>query len=119
VDARAAQKFNHLRGLALGLPATAKAVLADPDQPDVVHFRELDRRIAYLNSKGIVVDLEFAGANNELAELLPERAQRERYVRYIVARYGAYNVTWQGFEQFESYEDGRALLREAMTLVQR
>lgn len=118
-DARAEQKFNHLRGLALGPPDSARAVLADPDQPAVDHFRELDRRIAYLNSKGIVVDLVLGGANNELAELLPQRDQRERYVRYVVARYGAYNVTWQGFEEFESYEDGRALLREAMSLVQR
>lgn len=118
-DARAEQKFNHLRGLVLGLPDTAKAVLADPGQPSVEHFRELDRRIAYLNSKGIVADLVLAGADNELADLLPERAQRERYVRYVVARYGAYNVTWQGFEEFESYDDGRALLREAMSLVQR
>src|SRR5690606_31850506 len=92
---------------------------ADPGQPAVEHFRELDRRVAYANSKGIVVDLVFGGANNELAELLPERVQRERYVRFLVARYGAYNVTWQGLEQFETYEDGRVLLREMMGLIQR
>jgi hypothetical protein len=119
VDARAQQKFNHLRGLVLGPPDSAKAVLADPVRPAVDHFRELDRRIAYLNSKGIVADLLLGGANNELADLLPERAQREHYVRYVVARYGAYNVTWQGLEEFESYKDGRDLLRETMGLVQR
>jgi len=119
VDSRAQQKFNHLRGLVLGDSDSAKTVLADPDQPAVNHFRELDRRIEYLNSKGIVADLLFGGADNELADLLPRRDQRERYVRYVVARYGAYNITWQGLEEFESYKDGRGLLREAMGLVQR
>ena len=119
VDSRAQQKFNHLRGLVLGNPASAKTVLADPNQPAVDHFRELDRRIAYLNSKGIIADLMFAGANNELADLLPERDQQEHYIRYVVARYGAYNVTWQGLQEFESYKDGRTLLREIMGAVQR
>ncbi|MDA0203773.1 MAG: DUF5060 domain-containing protein [Acidobacteria bacterium] len=119
VDSRAQQKFNHLRGLVLGASDSAKTVFAEPDQPSVDHFRELDRRIEYLNSKGIVVDLLFAGADNELADLLPQSEQRERYIRYVVARYGAYNITWQGLEKFESYKEGRSLLHEAMGLVQR
>ena len=30
----------------------------------------------------------------------------------MVARYAAFNVTWQGLEEFEDYADGRALLKE-------
>ncbi len=117
VDKRAEQKFNHMRGLVLGWDEHAAQVLADPDRPQPEHFREVDRRIAYLNAKGLTFDLLMGGDQNELAELLPERRQRERYVRYLVARYAAYNITWQGVQEFEEYEDGRRLLKEAMGLI--
>ncbi len=119
VDKRAEQKFNHMRGLALGLEENAKEVLADPDRPNVEHFRELDRRIGYLNAKGLTYDVLFAGDRNELVELLPERRQRERYVRYLVARLAAFNVTWQGVQEFEEYEDGRKILKELYTAVRK
>jgi hypothetical protein len=119
VDARALQKFNHLRGLVLGPDQAASTVLADPNRPLTSHFREVDRRIAYLNSKGVVVDLVLAAKDNELTDLLPERKQRNRYIHYVVARYGAYNITWQGVEEFESYQDGRRLLGEVMGLIRR
>jgi len=117
VDKRAEQKFNHLRGLVLGWDDHAAEVLAEPDFPKVEHFRELDRRVAYLSEKGITFDLLMAGDRNQLAELLPERRQRERYVRYLAARYAAYNITWQGVQEFEEYEQGRALLKEVMGYV--
>ncbi len=112
VDQRADQNFNHMRGLVLGAADSAKVVLADPDLPRLDHFQELDRRVAYLSGKGFTVDLMFAGADNELADLLPRRRQRERYIRYVLARYAAYNVTWQGLREFETYEEGRKLLKE-------
>ena len=112
VDIRADQKFNHLRGLVLGSDETAKAVLADPDRPVVEHFREVDRRVDYMNQKGLTYDLILGGDRNQLDELLPRRRQRERYVRYLVARYSAFNITWQGVQEFEEYENGRELLTE-------
>ncbi|HEV2172717.1 MAG TPA: hypothetical protein VGR71_04080, partial [Nitrospira sp.] len=33
-------------------------------------------------------------------------------IRYIVARYSAFNLTWQGVQEFEDFADGRALLKE-------
>ena len=30
----------------------------------------------------------------------------------MVARYAAFNITWQGLGEFEDYADGRALLKE-------
>ena len=112
VDIRAKQKFNHMRGLVLGDDANAARVLADPDHIQPSHFQEVDRRVAYMNSQGITYDLLFAGDRNQLVELLPKRRQRQRYIRYIVARYAAVNVTWQGVQEFEEYKDGARLLRE-------
>lgn len=112
IDIRAEQGFTHLRGLVLGFDEHAEKVLADPDQPIVEHFREVDRRVAYMNSKGIVYDLLLAGDQNQLENLLKTRRQREAYVRYLVARYAAYNITWQGVQEFEEYDDGRKLLQE-------
>ena len=112
VDIRAEQNFNHIRGLVLGWDDTAKSVLADPDRPVVEHFREVDRRVDYMTQKGFTYDLIMGGDQNQLAELLPRRRQRERYVRYLVARYAAYNMTWQGVQEFEEYENGRELLKE-------
>ena len=112
VDIRAAQKFNHIRGLVLGDDANAARVLADPDHIQLGHFQEVDRRISYMNVKGITYDLIMAGDQNQLVELLPKRRQRKRYVRYLVARYSAMNITWQGVQEFEEYEDGPGLLRE-------
>ena len=112
VDIRATQKFNHIRGLVLGEEANAARVLADPDHIQPAHFQEVDRRIAYMNSKGITYDLILAGDRNQLLALLPKRRQRQRYIRYLVARYSAMNITWQGVQEFEEYKDGAGMLRE-------
>jgi hypothetical protein len=98
VDARAQQKFTHIRGF--GGTFTA------PDQPDVTGFRQLDERVRYINQKGLVFDMV-------LAKSVPETgAQRERYIRYMAARYGAFHVTWQLFQAFEDVKNGRPLAKE-------
>jgi len=117
VDTRAAQKFNHLRGLVLGTPEQAARIFPSPDQPDLAHFQQLDRRILYMNRKGIVADLILAGPDNQLTRLFPTWQQRQRYVTYLVARYAAMNVTWQGVQAFETYDNGRALMKEIGTLL--
>jgi hypothetical protein len=109
-DARAAQKFNHLRLLVLG--EGQESGFQSPDQPDFARFRRLDERIRYLNQKGIVADLILAGGEGQLTRLFPAWEQRRRFVRYLVGRYAPFNVTWQGVQYFEDYPDGRALLKE-------
>ena len=47
-----------------------------------------------------------------IVALFPDWQARERFIRYVVARYAAFNITWQGLEEFEDYADGRALLKE-------
>ena len=112
VDIRSEQKFNHMRGFVLGNAGHAAKVLADPERPLIEHFQEVDQRVDYLNQKGIIYDVILGGGANQLAELLPDRRTRERYVRYLVARYAAMNITWQGVERFEEYESSRAFVKE-------
>ena len=119
VEARAKQKFNHLRGLLIGGKEDAAKIFANPDRPDVAHFRELDQRILAMNRKGLAADLVLAGDENHLADLFPAWQQRERYIRFVVARYAAMNVTWQGVQEFEEYQDGRALLKEIGLLIKK
>ena len=80
VEARARQKFNHLRGLVIGGPEDSAKVFPAPDRPDPEHFRRLDQRILALNKAGLVADLVLAGGANHLAKLFPTLRQRERYV---------------------------------------
>lgn len=116
VDVRAEQKFTHIRGLALGNHDAAKG-FATPDQPDAAYFRELDERIRYMNTKGIIVDLILGSDQNHLRKLFPEPAQRERYIRYMVSRYAPFNLTWQIVQEFEEYQDGRELMKELGGLI--
>jgi len=109
-DARAAQKFNHLRLLVMG--DGGEAGFTAPNQPDLARFRRLDERLRYLNQKGMVADLILAPEPGALAKAFPTWEERRRFVRYMAGRYGALNVTWQLVERFEDYPDGRALLKE-------
>lgn len=110
VDARAAQKFNHLRGLVLRTGANAG--YTGPNEPDLARFRRLDERLRYINQKGIVADLILAADPGQLTQLFPNREERQRFVRYAAARYDAFNVTWQAVQTFEGVLDGRAILKD-------
>ena len=115
VDARAAQKFNHLRGLVLG-EGTALGFRA-PGSPDLAYFQRLDQRVAYINSKGLTADLVLASSPAALIRLLPDPAALSRFIRFLVGRYAARNVTWQGLQEFESQAGARALLAETGALI--
>ncbi len=118
VDARAEQKFNHLRGYAIGRDGyMSGATFRDADTPDAAFYKRLDERVAYLNSKGITFDMILGHDENHLAKQFPMAVQRERYLKYMVGRYGAFNVTWQLTQEFEEYPDGRALLKQMGTYL--
>ena len=110
-DARAAQKFNHLRGAIGG--EGADSVFQGPDAPNLAQFRRLDERIRYLNGKGIAADLILAADGAAWNVSFPSWEQRRRFLRYLVGRYAAMNVTWQAVQYFEDSLDTRALLKEA------
>ncbi len=119
LETRAAQKFNHIRGLLIGSEEDSPQVFPTPDRPNVEHFQRLDQRILAMNRKGIVADLILAGDRNHLAKLFPNRQQRERYIRYLVARYAPMHITWQGVQEFEEYDNGRGLLKEIGELLKK
>jgi hypothetical protein len=119
VAARSRQGFNHIRGLVMGEQADSAQVFPSPDRPNLEHFQRLDRRILAMNKAGIVADLILAGGDNHLSRLLSTWQQRERFVRFLVARYSAMHITWQGVQAFETYDDGRELLREVGTLLKK
>lgn len=97
VDVRAQQRFTHIRTIVEEKPTL--------DPPDVARLDELDRRIRYMNSKEITVDL--------VAPVLPSAWQdRQRYVRNLVARYSAMNITWLMLAGFEGIKDAKATLKE-------
>jgi hypothetical protein len=111
-DRCAADKFTHVRGIAIGGPEDMATAFPTPDAPAPAYFRQLDERMRYLNQKGLVVDLLLAGGANSLTKLFPAWEQRERFIRYLIARYSAFNITWGGVENFEDYENARDLLKE-------
>jgi hypothetical protein len=112
-DARAAQKFNHLRGWVMGQAmGQSDAAYQGADAPDLAQFHRLDDRVRYLNSKGITADLILATDTASIAKTFPSWEQRRRFLRYLVGRYAGMHVTWQGVQYFEDSVDARPLLKE-------
>ncbi len=81
VDARASQKFTHIRVSAMATGDTTKA-FPTPEAPDLRYFRTLDERLRYINQKGMTVDLLLAGGDNCLRKLFPDGTSAALYVRY-------------------------------------
>ncbi|HYP05658.1 MAG TPA: DUF4038 domain-containing protein [Bryobacteraceae bacterium] len=113
LDIRAAQKFTHVRGYAIG--RGERATWTSPDTPNVAFYKTLDDRVGQMNRKGIVVDLILGQDQDHLRKEFPSAPQRERYIRYMASRYGAYDVTWQLVQEFEEYTDGRELMKQLGT----
>src|SRR5258708_27847769 len=119
IDARAAQKFTHIRGNALGAPEDAAKAFPTPEEPDPGYFRQLDERIRYANQKGLTVDLLLAGGDNQLRKLFPDWEQRARNLRYLIGPYAGLTITWGAVENFGAYETGPVRLREIGRLFKR
>lgn len=109
-DARAQQKFTHFRGLVMG--QGLDPAFTAPNAPNLAYFQKLDQRVRYLNDKHMVADLILAGGPGYLYKVFPTAENRRRFVRFLVARYTAMNVTWQGVDRFEDYTGARDLLKE-------
>jgi len=107
---RAKQKFNHMRVTLL--EADTLKAFKGPDDFDPTIFREIDEKLMAANKQGIAIDLSLAGPDNAFTKLFPEHRQRQRFVQYAVARYGGLNMTWQGVDRFETYSNGRELMKE-------
>jgi len=112
LDARKHDGFTHIRyTLLTGKPLTANGL------PDPVYFTALDDRILAAATRGFVLDLLLA--DQSFARSLNSREQLDPLVRFLAARYGSLNMTWQGIEHFEDLPGARALLKDLGLLLQR
>ena len=73
---------------------------------------EAAERIRAINAKGMVADLAFAS-------LPADAAAMQLHVADIVARFGAFNITWAGLAAFENTPHARAILKDAGMLIQK
>ncbi len=105
VDTRAGQHFNHL-----GVTLVDEPGASDFQSPEF--FRAAEEKLRYANEQGIVVDIAFFGPGALMSRLLPARENRQKWFTYALSRLAAFEVTWQGLEAWESYDNGRELLKE-------
>ncbi len=105
VDTRAQQHFNHLCVTLVDGPNSDR--FKTPE-----FFRAAEEKIRYANEKGIIVDLAFFGPDGLLNRLLPNHDDRQKWFTYALSRLAAYDVTWQGIEAWETYDNGPDLLKE-------
>jgi hypothetical protein len=94
VEQRIAEKFTHLR------------VTIDAGDD----LGEAAERMRAINARGVVADVV-------LGAIPADRQARERYITDIVARFAALNITWMGATAFENIPNGKAVVKDAGTLI--
>lgn len=107
VDAYAAARFSHL-----AVRLLADGAWQGPGTPNSAFYRKLDERLFAIHSKGIVLDLILSRTPADLTAAFPDWQQRQRFLRYITARYAGFNATWQLAELWETAKDARSQLKE-------
>lgn len=73
--------------------------------PDINSIRKVDRMIEYANQKGIVIWVHGWWSRKNLKEAVGEEKIR-RWWRYLVHRFGAYNVIWVLAGEYNMYDYG-------------
>ena len=112
LDARKQDGFTHIRATLL-TSATAKS------SPNLAYFDTLDDRLLAAAARGFTLDLIIADDAFLRSGALSSWDQRDAIVRYLVARYGTLNETWQGVENYEQVQDSRALLKDLDASLQK
>ena len=121
VDVRAAQGFNVIHAMLMiadpvfhGLPEAEEPFEQFSDQRlNPAYWQEVDRRIAYMNSKGLTVALILAWGGNygtDTSERMqwgsfPNSEARLRFARYAAARYSAFDTYFLISGEYD-YSDG-------------
>lgn len=117
LDARKHDGFTHIRGTLLTLDAPQKPFTPD-GQPNLAYFATLDDRLLAAVNRGFTLDLILAGDSFVRSGAFNDWDHRDPIMRYIIARYGGLNVTWQGIERFEDVPGSRALLKDLAASLQ-
>ncbi len=116
--ARKHDGFTHIRGVLLTASAATQPLTPD-SLPNLSYFNSLDDRLLAADSSGFTLDLLLADDSFVRTGAFASWDQRDVLVRYLVARYGALNVTWQGIEHYEDIPDSRALLKDLGSSLQK
>jgi len=112
VDDRAEKGFTVGQLFVAGNGWSRKSSLLDEtyNVPDINSIRKVDRMIEYANQKGIVIWVHGWWSRKNLKEAVGEEKIR-RWWRYLVHRYGAYNVIWVLAGEYNMYDYGGLGLR--------
>ena len=114
LDTRRSDGFTHIRcTLLTGQPFTRAL------EPDPAYFKALDDRLLAAATRGFIVDLLLADKSVVGSPAFAARERLAPLVRYLAARYGGLNATWQGLERFEDIPAARALLKDLGSLLQK
>jgi hypothetical protein len=107
VDDRAAKHFTVGQLFFAGSGWGSKASLLDRDyrEPDCEQIREIERRIAHANSKGITVWIHGWWSREDMDRSIGAENVR-RWTRYLVHRLAAYNVVWVLAGEYNMHDYG-------------
>ncbi len=103
MNARDNQHYNTFLGciwLAIytraGVPVAFTNSNPQTDAPTMAYFQRLDQMVQYANDHGIMMGLTIGGfpGNSNWWTRMGTRAREDRWFRYCIARYTAYNVRW-------------------------
>lgn len=75
-------------------------------------MRSVEKRIRDANAKGMIVDLSLAPTAESIQQRFPDRKEREAWLKNIVSRFAAFDITWLIADRFEGSIGARALLKE-------
>ncbi len=98
--------INHLR---VALPSA--------DSPEAL--APVEARIRELNGQGVTADLILAPTPSGILRRYPTPQAREKWIRGMIARFAAFDVTWLIAGKFEGERGARALLKEIGTLLKK
>lgn len=101
VEAYAAAKFTHVAVRVLGAAA-----------PGLAEYQKLDALVAEIHARGMTADLILAATPGDLVKAFPGWRERQKFLETVVARYAAFNITWQLAGVWETSKDGKAVLKE-------
>lgn len=110
LDARKHDGYTHVRGTLLTLNGPMKP-LNDKSEPNAAFFADLDDKLLAAAQRGFTLDLIVADNSVVQSGLLTDFASRDPLLRYVIARYGGLNVTWEALDEFEDVPNSRPLLK--------
>lgn len=116
LDSRKHDGFTHIRTTLLTASASRQPWTA-AGLPDLGYFEALDQQLLAVANRGFTLDLILADSGILKSPAFSSDTGRESLVRYLIARYGALNLTWQGIARFDELAGSRDTLRNIAQLL--